>query len=169
MSLLDRFTGTKYPDPSVPPRPTQEVRAALLAVGGPDVPYVVREGVGGGADLVAEWRIREPAWHGFFARAKVSRSLETRMRLVPEKREVRALDREWEVTWVGDRPRLVLSAEYSRGQVRSVSRSWTVDRGPDGKIRFTEDYRFDTAEMKTPLQEAVLGAGWIWRGALFRL
>ncbi|WP_405449363.1 hypothetical protein OG350_22725 [Streptomyces achromogenes] len=164
------MTASPAPDtPAHPAPPRLGVRAALLAVGGPDVPYVVREGHTGGADLVAEWRIREPAWRGFFARAKVSRSLETRMRLVPEKREVRALDREWEVTWVGDRPSLVLSAEYSRGQVRSVSRSWTVGRGPEGRLRLTEDYRFDTTEMKTPLQEAVLGAGWIWRGALFRL
>ncbi|MFI9427299.1 hypothetical protein ACIG54_27515 [Streptomyces achromogenes] len=50
-----------------------------------------------------------------------------------------------------------------------MSRSWTVDRGPEGKLRLTEDYRFDTTEMKTPLQEAVLGAGWTWRGVLFRL
>jgi hypothetical protein len=169
MSLRDRFTGTRHPDPGVPPRPAHEVRAALLAVGGPDVPYVVREGLTGGADLVAEWRLREPAWHGFFARARMSRTLETRMRLVPDKREVRALDREWEVTWVGERPRLALSAEYSRGQVRWVSRSWTIDRGPDGRLRATEDYRFDTTELNKPLQEAVLGAGWTWRGALFRL
>jgi hypothetical protein len=169
MSLRDRFTGTRHPEPGVPPRPAHEVRAALLAVGGPDVPYVVREGLADGADLVAEWRVRDPTWHSFFARAKVSRSLETRMRLVPEKHEVRALDREWEVTWVGDRPKLAVSAEWSRGQVRSVSRSWTVERGPDGRIRATEDYRLDTVEMKRPLQEAVLSAGWTWRGALFRL
>ncbi|MEU3525487.1 hypothetical protein AB0E62_16690 [Streptomyces sp. NPDC038707] len=169
MGLRDLFTGTRHPDRGVPPRSADEVRAALLAVGGPDAPYVVREGLADGADLVAEWRIRDPAWHTFFARTQVSRAFEVRMRLVPENREVRALDREWEVTWAGGTPKLVLSAERSRGQVKTVSRRWTVERGDDGRIRATEDFHFDTAELKTPLQEAVLGAGWTWRGALFKL
>ncbi|MEU5706964.1 hypothetical protein [Streptomyces flaveolus] len=169
MGLFDLFTGTRRPDSGVAARSPGEVRAALLAVGGPDVPYTVREGAADGAELVAEWRVREPAWHTFFARTQVSRTLEIRMRLVPGRREVRALDREWEVTWVGETPRLALSKEQSRGQVRTVSRRWTVDRGSDGRLRMTEDFRFDSAELKTPLQEAVLRMGWIWRGALFKL
>ncbi|WP_317443037.1 hypothetical protein [Streptomyces collinus] len=80
-----------------------------------------------------------------------------------------ALDRAWDVTWVGDRPRLVLSAERSRGQVRTVSRRWTVERGADGRLRRTEEFLFDPAELKTPLQEAALGAEWTWRGVLLGL
>jgi hypothetical protein len=91
------------------------------------------------------------------------------MRLVPENHEVRALDREWEVTWIGGTPRLAWSAEQSRGQVRTVSRRWTVERGADGRLQMTEEFRFDSAELKTPLQEAVLSAGWTWRGVLFKL
>ncbi|MEU6216769.1 hypothetical protein ABZ845_04505 [Streptomyces sp. NPDC047022] len=49
------------------------------------------------------------------------------------------------------------------------SRHWTVERGTDGRLRKTEVFRFDSADLKTPLQEAVLGAGWTWRGALFKL
>ncbi|WP_443055939.1 hypothetical protein [Streptomyces sp. IBSBF 3136] len=141
----------------------------MLDISGPETPYVVRNGSLEKADLVAEWRIRDPAWHTFFARTQVSRTIQIKMRLVPERREVRALDREWQVTWAGSAPRLVLSAERSRGQVRTVSRSWTVERGPDGRLRRTEEFLFDSAELKTPLREAVLGAGWTWRGVLFGL
>ncbi|AGS69223.1 hypothetical protein [Streptomyces collinus] len=169
MGLFDVFTGTRHPEGGVVPRSAEEVRAALLAVSGPDTPYVVRDGALEKADLVAEWRVRDPAWHTFFARTQVSRTLQIRMRLVPERREVRALDRAWDVTWAGDRPRLVLSAERSRGQVRTVSRRWTVERGADGRLRRTEESCFDPAELRTPLQEAVLGAGWTWRGVLFGL
>jgi hypothetical protein len=129
----------------------------------------VREGLAGGADLVAEWRLRDPAWHAFFARTQVSRTFEVRMRLAPERREVRAFGREWEVTWVGGTPGLALSGETSRGWVRTVSRRWTVERGADGDIRWTEDFRCDSGELKVPLQEAVLAAGWTWRGVLLRL
>jgi hypothetical protein len=169
MGFFDLFTGTKRPEGGVAPRSAGEVRAALFEVNGPDVPYVVRDGVAEGAELVAEWRIRDPAWHAYFARTQVSRTIQIRMRLVPETREVRALDREWEVTWIEGRPRLTSSGEQSRGQVRTVSRRWTVERGGDGKLRMTEDFLFDSAELKTPLQEAVLGAGWTWRGVLFKL
>jgi hypothetical protein len=53
--------------------------------------------------------------------------------------------------------------------VAAVSRRWTVERGADGGIQWTEDFLFDSAELKTPLQEAVLSAGWTWRGVLFKL
>ncbi|MBH1935830.1 hypothetical protein I5Q34_16400 [Streptomyces sp. AV19] len=170
MGLFDKLTGTKYPGNGVAPRPAEEVRAALLGLNGPDVPYVVRNGIPSeGADLVAEWRIREPAWHAFFARVRLSRTVKTRMRLVPANHEVRALDEQQEVTWVGDTPRLVPSREYARGQVTTVSRDWTIERGADGRLRMTEESRFDTGEMKNPLRDAVLGAGWTWRGAVFKL
>ncbi|MFF7238713.1 hypothetical protein [Streptomyces collinus] len=169
MGFFDIFTGTKRPKGGGAPRSAEEVRAALLEVSGPATPHVVRDGAAEGADLVAEWRIRDPAWHTFFARTQVSRTLQIRMRLVPESREVRALDREWEVTWIGSTPRLALPAEQSRGQVKTVSRRWTVERGADGRLQKTEEFLFDSAELKTPLQEAVLGAGWTWRGVLFKL
>jgi hypothetical protein len=170
MSLFDKLTGTKHPSSGVAPRSAEEVRAALLGLNGPDVPYVVRNGTPSeGADLVAEWKIQEPAWRTFFVRTQLSRTLKTRMRLVPANHEVRALDEQWEVTWVGDTPRLARSREYSRGQVTTVSRHWKVERGADGRPQKTEVFRFDPAEMKDPLRDAVLGAGWTWRGVVFKL
>ncbi|MFB6940144.1 hypothetical protein ACFWGL_10555 [Streptomyces sp. NPDC060286] len=166
MGLFDKLTGTKRPSSEVVPRSVEEVRAALLGLNGPDVPYVVRNGTLEGADLVAEWRISDPAWHTFFARTQVSRALQIRMRLVQANHEVRTLDRQWEVTWVGSTPRLALSAEYSRGQVKTASRRWTIERGADDGLEATETFRFDNSEMKRPLQDAVLEAGWTWRGVM---
>ncbi|MGW6140247.1 hypothetical protein ACWFRM_39750 [Streptomyces sp. NPDC055144] len=170
MGLFDKLTGTKHPDAGVTPRPAGEVRSALLAINGSDVPYVVRNGTPAErADLVAEWRVLEPAWRTFFSRSQLNRTLKTRMRLDAESHEVRALDEQWEVAWVGDTPRLARSREYSRGQVTTVSRQWEVQRGPDGRLHKTEVFRFDPAEMKVPLQDVVLGAGWTWRGVVFKL
>jgi hypothetical protein len=170
MGLFDKLTGTRHPDSAVAPRSPAEVRAALLAVNGPDVPYAVREAPADDpADLVAEWRIEEPAWRTFFVRTQVTSTLRTRMRLVPDDREVRAVDEQWEVTWVGDVPRLATSRAYSRGQVSAVSKQWAYERGDDGRRHRTEVFRFDPAEMKDPLREAVLGSGWTWRGVVFKL
>ncbi|MEU2788803.1 hypothetical protein [Streptomyces sp. NPDC007100] len=166
MGLFDKLTGTKRPASGVAPRPAEEVRAALLGLNGTEVPYVVRSGASEGADLVAEWRISDPAWHTFFARTQTDRALQIQMRLVPASHEVRALDRQLEVTWVGGTPRVAVSAAYSRGQVKTVSRHWTVGRGTGGGLEETEGFRFDSSEIKEPLRDAVLEAGWTWRGVV---
>ncbi|MDX3669897.1 hypothetical protein [Streptomyces europaeiscabiei] len=166
MGLFDKLTGTKRPADSVAPRSAAEIQAALLGLNSPDVPYVIRDGRAEGADLVAEWRILDPAWQTFFVRAQVSRIFQVRMRLVSEKNEVRSLDQQYEVTWVGDTPRLAIAAEAQRGQVQTVSKRWTLGGGGDGGLEATEAFRFDSSELKNPLQDTVLGAGWTWRGVI---
>lgn len=170
MGLFDKLTGTKHPSSGVAPRPAEDVRAALLGLNGADVPYRVRNGTPSeSADLVAEWRILEPAWHTFFVRTQLDRTIKTRMRLIPDSNEVRALDEQWQVSWVGDSPRLAQSREYSRGQTTVKSRRWTYERGEDGKLHKRETFSFDPADMKDPLRDAVLEAGWVWRGVVFKL
>ncbi|MEU4350206.1 hypothetical protein [Streptomyces sp. NPDC023838] len=149
MGIFDRLTGTRSPAAGVAARTAAEVRAALLAVNGPDVPFVVRNGAPSDrADLVAMWRVPQ-----------LRLTVRTRMRVVPARHEVRALDEEWDAR----------RREYSRGQVTTVAWDWTIERGPNGLPRRTEVARFDFAEMKNPLRSAVLDAGWTWRGVVFRL
>ncbi|MFF0216616.1 hypothetical protein [Streptomyces vinaceus] len=166
----DKLTGTAHPERGAAPLPVGRVREALLAVGGQDKPYLVRNGrPDENADLVAEWRILEPAWHTFFVKYQLERSLKVKMRLDTAKQEVRALDEQLEISWVGGTPRLAASAQQSRGQVTTVSKRWTFEKGEDGRRRLAEDFSFDTAQLKDPLREAVLGSGWTWRGVLFKL
>ncbi|MFJ8590768.1 hypothetical protein [Streptomyces sp. NPDC093598] len=167
MRLFDKLTGTGYPADGVAPRPAEEVRTALLALGRPDVPYVVRDGAAQGADLVAEWRTAEPAWQDLFVRSQLTRAVRFRMRLVRENHEVRVVEEGREVTRVGDPPRLQVSRQYTRGPDRTVSRHYTIGRGESGRLEATETYRFDSAELRDPLTEVVLTAGWTWRGVIF--
>lgn len=164
MGLFDKLTGTKRPEDGVDPLPPQGVHAALLGLNGPDVPYVIRDGAEEGADLVAEWRVLEPAWRTFFLRTQLSRVFKVYMRLVPEKNEVRALDTQFEVDWVGDTPRMALSSETQRGQVTTVTKRRTLGRGEDGERE--ETFSFDSNDLKDPLQSAVLKSGWTWRGVV---
>ncbi|SCK05365.1 hypothetical protein H181DRAFT_00067 [Streptomyces sp. WMMB 714] len=59
-----------------------------------------------------------------------------------------------------------VSATYTRGPARSVSRQLTVRRA-DGGGEATETFRFDRAELRGVLRDTVLSAGWTWRGVLF--
>ncbi|MCX3061279.1 hypothetical protein [Streptomyces beihaiensis] len=165
MGLFDRLTGTRRPPEGVAARPAADVRAALLALNGPDVPYAVRDGRAEGADLIAEWRVLEPAWQTYFARSQVSRTFQVRMRLAPDQHEVRAVDQEFDVTWSAGAPTLSVVARAQRGQVRTVSVRRTV--GGDGTgAGGTDSFRFDSDDLKRPLQETVLGSGWTWRGVI---
>jgi hypothetical protein len=167
MGLFDKLTGTRQPDDGIAPCTTEEVRAALLSLNRSDAPYVIRDGAADDADLVAEWRMQEPAWQTLFIESQLTRAIRIRMRLNADDREVRALEEQWEVTRVGDPPRLAISSEYSRGPDRTVSRHWTIERGETGRLEATETFRFDGAELRNPLRNTVLKSGWAWRGVLF--
>lgn len=164
MGFFDRLTGTRRPGPGRPPQPAGALRTALLGLNGPDVPYLVRDGADEGADLVAEWRLTEPAWQSFFRERELSRRIRIRMRLVPAEREVRALDEQWKVVWIDGVP---ISSAYGRGPVKTTSRHWTVGRGEEGRFEMTETFRFDSSDLKEPLRDTVLEAGWTWRGVVF--
>ncbi|MFF4550806.1 hypothetical protein [Streptomyces sp. NPDC001435] len=159
----DWRTGTKYPGSGVVPRPAQELRAVLLALNEGDVPFRVRNALGAEkADLVAEWQIVLPYFGETLSANEVERTMKTRMRLVPAKREVHALDEVREVALVGNPPRRGVARQWSRGPY--VQRQWTYERGPDGRRR--KVIQFDSRDMRDPLRNTVLDAGWTWRGVL---
>ncbi|WP_189712341.1 hypothetical protein [Streptomyces phaeofaciens] len=150
--LRDKITGTRYPETGAVALPVLELRQALLDLGWTDAPFRVRGALPAEkADLVAECRVPE-----------ASIRLRTRMRFDPHKREVRVLEERWEPS------REHAGTEYSRGPAVSVSKQWRYEKGPDGRRRKVETFRFDSRDMRNPLVDAVLGAGWTWRGVLLR-
>ncbi|MFE5141661.1 hypothetical protein ACFRDV_29045 [Streptomyces fagopyri] len=150
MGFIDRLTGTKYPDGGLLQLPSMEVRAALLALNGPGVPFRVRNATPADkADLVAECRV-----------PRMGVTLKTGMRLVVEKSEVRFLHERWEARSSGD-----ADAQYGRGHAPAVYRQWETKQGPDGRRRRVESFRFDTRDVTDPLRDAVLGSRWTCRGA----
>jgi hypothetical protein len=164
MSLLDKLTGTRRPSSGVAPRSAEDVRAMLLDLDATHPAYAVKDGTPEGADVIAEWQVREPPLGLFSARAEVRHTVRIRLRLVAARREVRALEEQSEVKRVGGTQ---VSATYTRGPARSVSRQLTVRRADGSGAGATETFRFDRAELRGVLRDTVLSAGWTWRGVLF--
>lgn len=165
--LRDRYMGTRRPDSAVKALPATELRAVLLALNGTDVPFDVTEaaGGGGGADLVAHWKVMEPPSGSGLARRQVERTFKIWMRLVPGEREVRAMDEQWAVTRAGAPPGRTVQREHGRGPIRRVQQEWSYERGPDGRRQKVVSFSLHvTRDMKDPLRDAVLAAGWTWRG-----
>jgi hypothetical protein len=167
MGLFDWLTGTKRPATGVTPKSPAAVKAALLAVNRPTAPFIVRDGAAEKVDLVAEWRIVDATWYELFAKAGLQKVFKILMRIDPQKQEVRAVDREWSVEWRAGVPSLSLAAEAFRGQKAEISFGTAYAFTETGQYGQVYNYRFATGEIKTPLQEAVTGVGWTWRGVAF--
>ncbi|MFG2520625.1 hypothetical protein [Streptomyces sp. NPDC048527] len=165
--LRDRLTGTQYPEGGLEPLAASEVRAALFAINSPDKPYRVRNALREEkADVVAEWHVMEPAWGTGTGRRQTERTFKFRMRLDPVTHEVRVCAENREVTRAGDPPGRAVERGHGSGP-RTRVRSWKghYEKGPDGRRQRVDDFRFDSNDMRDPLQKAVLAAGWTWRGA----
>jgi hypothetical protein len=167
MKLLDWVTGTKKPAAGVPAKTPAEVRADLLAVNRPTAPFIVRDGASENVELVAEWRIVDATWYEFFAKAGLKKVFKVLIKLDEHAREVRAVDQEWSVEWRVGVPTLSLTAEAFRGQTKKFAFGKAFAFTELGRFGQVYRYMFSTAEIKTPLQEAVTKAGWTWRGVSF--
>ncbi len=166
--LKDALTNTRRPEPGVLSRSPDEVRSALLGINRDSAPFAIRDGEEDEVSLVAEWRIVEERWHDVFGRAGLKDVFRILLQIHPQSREVRALDVRYTLAWEAGFPTLRLSASGSRGQQWSYSAgtgyTFTEELGPEQVY----DYRFRTAEIRRPVQDAVTAAGWTYRGVLSR-
>ncbi len=168
MGILDFLTGSKAAPAGIARKPAAELKTALLALNRESAPWQVRDGAPEAVDLVAEWRIVDARWYEIFAKASLTKVFKVLMKFDAEKGEVRAVDQEWTVEWRAGIPSLALSAEAFRGQKVEMSfgtaYAFKEDLSGYGKVY---EYRFRTAEIKTPLQETAAAAGWGWKGVAF--
>lgn len=167
MAILDFLTSTRRPPPGTPAASPAEVVDALLALNRPTAPWQVIDGRSEDVDVIAEWKIVDARWYEIFAKVGLRKTFRIFLKLYPDKHQVRALDKEYEVAWRAGVPTLSLSASLQRGQVQS----WQFGRA----YAFTESlefgevykYRFSTKELKKPLQDAVTSRGWTYSGVTF--
>lgn len=168
MGIFDFLTGSKAAPAGVAKQPKAALREALLGLNRETAPWQVRDGAPEGCDLVAEWRIVDARWYEIFAKASLTKVFKVLMKLDEAKGEVRAVDQEFTVEWRAGVPSLALSAEAFRGQKVEMSfgtaYAFKEDLSGWGKVY---EYRFKTAEIKTPLQETAAQAGWGWKGVAF--
>lgn len=167
MGLLDMFTGSKGPAPGAAKIPAADLRTALLALNRETAPWQVRDGAAENCDLVAEWKIVDASWYEIFAKASLSKAFKILMKLDEAKSEVRAVDQELTVEWRAGVPTLSASVEAFRGQKTEISfgaaYGFTETLAP-GQIY---NYRFNSKELKEPLQNTVTQRGWRWQGVAF--
>jgi hypothetical protein len=167
MGLFDFLTSTKRPAAGTPALSPDEVADRILALNRQTAPFQIVDGRSEGADLIAEWKIVDAEWYELFAKAGLEKVFRIYLKLDPAKREVRASDREYTVEWRAGVPGLSVAASAFRGQKQSIefgkAYAFTETLSPG----VVYNYRFDTRELKGPIQDAVTDAGWTYRGVAF--
>ena len=167
MGLFDIFTGVKRPPADRAPAPADDLRQALLAVNRESAPFRVVPCDDDRCDFVAEWRIVDARWYEIFAKAGLKKVFRVKMRLDEARHELRAVEEEYSIEWRAGVPHLSLAASAFRGRKSEVSFGTAYAFTEELRPGQVYKYRFNSAELKKPLQEATLGAGWTWRPVAF--
>ena len=138
-----------------------------MALNRPTAPYRIIDGTAEKVDLIAEWKIVDAQWYEVFAKAKLTKVFRIYMKLDAENREIRAQDHEYAVQWSAGIPKLSLAVSAFRGQMTSVEfgsgYAFTETLAPGQVFK----YRFNTNEIKKPIQEVVAACGWRYKGIAF--
>jgi len=139
----------------------------IMSLNRPTAPYQIVDGREQNVDLIAEWKIVEASWYEIFAKANLTKVFRIQMKLDPVKHEVRAQDQELTVSWKAGVPSLSFNASFFRGQQSSISfgtgYAFTENLAPGQVYK----YKFNTSELKKPIQEAVAACGWTYKGVAF--
>jgi len=158
---------SKKPASNLPALPPQEVLTRLLALNRPTAPYHIVDGHTEKVDLITEWKIVDAQWYEIFAKANLTKVFRIYLRLDPEKHELRAQDHESSVAWRAGVPSLSLAVSSFKGQMTSVefgaAYAFTEELAPGQVYK----YRFNTNELKKPIQETVTACGWTYKNIAF--
>lgn len=167
MGLFDFLSGRKRPKSGVTAVSADKIRAAILALNRDTAPYLISECDDGSCDLVAEWKIVDAKWYEIFTKAGLKKAFKVKMRLDLENSEVRAVDQDYTISWKAGVPSLELQASGFRGQKTEMSFGTAYGFTEELKLGKIYNYRFNSSEVKTPLQQVVTDNGWLWRGVAF--
>ena len=165
--MFDFLTSTKRPASGTPVLPAPQVLERLRALNRPTAPWGIVDGKAEGVDLIAEWKIVDARWYEIFAKASLTKVFKIYLKLDEAAKQVKAQDREYEVSWTAGVPTLSIAASSFKGQSKSIqfgaSYGFTEDLGIGQQYK----YFFKTDEIKKPIQEAVTACGWVYKGVVF--
>ena len=161
------FSFGKKADSSKPVLTVEEVRQRLLSLNRDTAPYQIIDGASQNVDLIAEWKIVDAKWYEIFAKSNLTKVFRIYLKFDVTKNEVRGKDEEFTVSWRAGVPSLSLSVNKFQGQTTSVefgaAYAFTEELTPGQVYK----YRFNTSEIKKPIQEAVSACGWSYKGVAF--
>ena len=157
----------KKSDKNTPALSVEEVRQRLLELNRDTAPYQIIDGASQSVDLIAEWKIVDAKWYELFAKAGINKVFRIYMKFDVDKHQVRAKDEEFSVEWRAGVPSLSIAASKFQGQMTSMEFGAAYAFTEELKPGVVYKYRFNTNEIKKPIQEAISACGWDYKGVAF--
>lgn len=157
----------KKPDKNTPVFSKDEVRQRLLGLNRETAPYQIIDGSSENVDLIAEWKIVDAKWYEIFAKANLTKVFRIYMKFDEAKGHVRAKDEEYTLVWRAGVPSLSMAVSKFQGQKTSIEFGTAYAFTEELKPGQVYKYRFNTNEIKKPIQEAVTACGWTYKGVAF--
>lgn len=152
---------------NVPVLSVEEVRQRLLGLNRETAPYQIIDGASQNVDLIAEWKIVDAKWVEIFAKANLKKVFRVYMKFDTAKLQVRGKDEELTVEWRAGVPSLSFAASKFQGQMTSVEFGTAYAFTEELKPGMVYNYRFNTNEIKKPIQETVAASRWEYKGVAF--
>jgi hypothetical protein len=153
----------KKPVTNVPALSAEELKTRLLGLNRQSAPFSIVDGQSEGVDLIAEWKIVDASWYEIFAKAKLQKVFRIFMKLDAGKKELRAQDHEYSISWSAGVPSLKMVVSSFQGQMTSVefgtAYAFTETLAP-GQVY---NYKFNTNELKKPIQNVAESCGWNYK------
>jgi len=166
-SVLDFLTNTKRPSPTAAVSSPVELKKKILSLNRSTAPFQIIDGSSEGVDLIAEWKIVDAKWYQIFAKAGLHDVFKIYMKFDSAKKEVRAKDKRFTVEWEAGVPRISLTASGFSGQMYSKEFGKAYAFTEELKYGEVYTYKFNTTEIKAPIQKAVTESGWTYKGTVF--
>ena len=157
----------KKPASNTPALSTEELLARLMTLNRPTAPYHIIDGKAENVDLIAEWKIVDAQWYEIFAKAKLTKVFRIYMKFDAAKHEVRAQDHERTVEWSAGVPKLALATSSFKGQSSSIEFGAAYGFTETLATGQIYKYKFNTKELKQPIQDTVDACGWTYKGIAF--
>ena len=157
------------PQPGAAPifNPTQDLYARLMALNRPTAPYRIVDGRSENVDLIAEWKIVDAQWYQIFAKANLTKVFRIFLKFDPTRREVRAMDHEYTVSWRAGVPSLNMQSSFFQGQKSSISFGIGTGFKENLAPGVVYKYKFNTNELKQPIQQIIASCGWSYKAVAF--
>lgn len=161
------FSFGKKSDKNTSALSVDEVRQRLISLNRETAPYQIIDGAPQSVDLIAEWKIVDAKWYEIFEKANLTKVFRIYMKFDNAKQEVRAKDEEFTLSWKAGVPSLSIAASKFQGQMTSVEFGAAYAFTEELKPGVVYNYRFNTNELKKPIQEAMSACGWKYKGVAF--
>lgn len=164
MGIFDFLTSTRRPEKGTPIASLQEVREKILSINRDTAPFRIIDGQEESVDFIAEWKIVDAQWYEIFSKAGLKNVFRIYLKFDEENKEVRAVDKEYTISWEAGIPTLSANISAFRGQKQEIKFGSAYAFTEEFKPGQVYNYRFSTGEIKKPIQDAVTSCGWTYRG-----